>query len=106
MVGYDFNGVIKRFQVLAVRAASGEDVKADLAALVALVAQTTHVVAPPAAWQNEVERVRGRLRVTLHSMEIPEPALPDKLTDPANQRQRVFYTEAVAQLTALITEVG
>ena len=102
MVGYDFEGIIRQFRVLAVRAVSGEDVEADLTILVALVGQTAQSVAP-AAWQKEVERIRGRLRVMLHSLEIPEPALPNKLTDAANQRRRDFYMKATAQLTPLIT---
>ena len=92
-------GLPREFDALAAQAALGKDVEARLEAL---VKRTREMAGTDAGWKREMEKVRGRLRVQKVTLDTPDPALPGKLADPHNQRQRAFYADAIARLTALI----
>ena len=104
-MAYSLEQLVNAFMVLSVRASRGEDIAADLEKAVAHVAMTVKAAAP-SAWQEEAKKVRGKLKFTLATLEVPEPLFPNKLTDPANIAQCAFYRQAIAQLDAVVASAG
>jgi uncharacterized protein involved in exopolysaccharide biosynthesis len=92
-------GLPREFDVLAMQAALGGDIGARLEAL---VQQTREAAGTDAGWQREVQKIRAKLRGQKIALDASNPALPDKLADPDNQRRRAFYATAITHLTALI----
>ena len=90
------HGLPQQFSQLAARTSHGEDVEAEL---IALVSQTREAAGTDVGWKREVEKIRGRLRVQKIALDTSNTALPDKL---ANHRQRAFYVNAVTRLTTVI----
>jgi hypothetical protein len=86
---HNTNSLGCEFAVLSIRAVNNENVTAGLGALVERS-------------RPHATKVLGRLKVKLRVLEIPEPILPNKLTDPANIAQRTFYQDAVARLTNML----
>lgn len=104
-MAYSLEQLVHGFRVLSVRAAQNEDITADLDTAVSNVALTVKAAAP-SAWQEEANKVRGRLNFILGTLEIPEELLPNKLTDPANIAERAFYREAIRRLDALVASTA
>ena len=77
------DGLPHEFDTLAAQAALGDDVEAKLAAL---VERTREAAGTGPNWQQQVQAIRGNL----------------KLTSPPGQVQRAFYADAIARLSALI----
>lgn len=91
----------RQFQQLATDVRQGRDYEADLAALVERLGEAAGNGPDRRA---SVEKVRGQLRMREQTLGIPEPMLPEKLTDPGNQCERAFYADAIVRMTALIEE--
>jgi hypothetical protein len=81
--------LLGEFGTISVRACHNEDIAAELNALVERC-------------RDDAKTVRGRLKVQLAALEVPEAILPNKLTDPTNIALRTFYRDAIARLTNML----
>lgn len=92
-------GLPDEFDELAVRAMTGEEVEAELAALVARAREAAGI---DAGWQQRLEGVREHLMARMTALSIPKAGLPITLENPHIEAERAFYADAIAHLNALL----
>lgn len=102
-------GMPDEFDRLAVRAITGEDVEAELAAL---VMRAREAAGTDVDWQKRLGDVREQLvmklevsMVKLRVLSAPQAGLPIRLENARIQGEHAFYAYAIANLNALIETV-